>query len=47
MVFLKKTYYWLSPIDSGGGGMMIGMGILLEAGLLSFFGREDFLPAVT
>ena len=46
-LYLKYfTYYWSSSKDSGG-GMIIGIGMLLVAGVLlhSMFGFEDFLPA--
>ena len=37
------TYYWLSPNDSVGGGMIIGMGMLFEGGPHSMFEIGEFL----
>ena len=37
------TYYWLSPNDSVGGGMIIGMGMLFVGGPHSMFEIGEFL----
>ena len=44
MSFFKLVaYYWLSPNDSVGGGMIIGMGMLFVGGPHSMFEIGEFL----
>ena len=38
-----RAYYWLSPNDSVGGGMIIGMGMLFVGGPHSMFEIGEFL----
>ena len=37
------AYYWLSPNESVGGGMIIGMGMLFVGGPHSMFEIGEFL----